>query len=64
VYETSSVDVAIANLNAAVRDTTEQAIARGCNRKSKFRSPSRFSNTLTYYIVKKNYFHHRFKKKR
>jgi hypothetical protein len=37
----------------------EQAIPRGYNRKYKF--PPRFSNTLKYYIVKKNYFHRRFK---
>jgi hypothetical protein len=58
VHETS-VDVAVASLSAAVRDAMEQAVPRGYNRKSK--SPPWFYNTLTYYIVKKNYFHRRFK---
>jgi hypothetical protein len=61
VYGTSSVDVAVASLNAAVRDATQQVFPRGCNRKSK--SPPWFSNTLRYYIVEKNYFHRHFKKK-
>jgi hypothetical protein len=61
VYETSSVDVAVASLNAAARGDMEQAIARGCSSKSKF--SHWFSYTLRYYIAKKNYFHRRFKKK-
>jgi hypothetical protein len=36
VYETSSVDVAVASLNAAVRDATEQANPRGYSCKHKF----------------------------
>jgi hypothetical protein len=60
VYETNSFDVAVASLNAAVRDAMEQAIPRGYNPKYKF-SPW-FSNTLRYYTVKKNYFHRRFKR--
>jgi hypothetical protein len=58
VYETS-VDVAVASLNAAVRDAMEQAILRGYNHK--FELPPRFSNSLRYCVVKKNFFRHRFK---
>jgi hypothetical protein len=36
VYGTSSVDVAVTSLNPAVRDSMEEAILRGYNRKSKF----------------------------
>jgi hypothetical protein len=61
VYDTSSVDVAVQSLNAAVPDAMEQAIPRGYSCKSKF--PPWFSYTLRYYIAKKNYFHHLFKKK-
>jgi hypothetical protein len=61
VYETTSVDTAVANLNAAVRGAMEQAIPRGYSHKSKF--PPFFSHTLRHYITKKNYFHRRFKKK-
>jgi hypothetical protein len=61
VYETTSVDVAVASLNAAVSGAMEQAIPRGYSSKSKF--PPWFSYTLRYYINKKNYFHRRFKKK-
>jgi hypothetical protein len=57
VYETISVDVAVASLSAAM----EQAIPRGYSCKSKF--PAWFSYTLRHYIAKKNYFHRRFKKK-
>jgi hypothetical protein len=51
VYETTSVDVAVASLNAAVSGAMEQAIPRGYSCKSKF-SPW-FSYTLRYYITKK-----------
>jgi hypothetical protein len=61
VHETTSVDTAVANVNAAVHGAMEQAVPRGYSRKSKF-SPS-FSHTLRHYIAKKNYFHRRFKKK-
>jgi hypothetical protein len=61
VYETPSVDVAVASLNGAVRGAMEQAIPCGYICKSKF--PHWFSYTLSYYIAKKNYFHCRFKKK-
>jgi hypothetical protein len=61
VYETSSVDVEVANLNAAVRGAMEQAIPCGYSCKSKF--PHWFSYTLRYYMAKKSYFHRRFKKK-
>jgi hypothetical protein len=44
VYETASVDVSVASLNAAVRDAMEQAIPQGYTRNSKF--PPWFSNTL------------------
>jgi hypothetical protein len=60
VYETTSVDVAVASLNVAVRGAMEQAIPRGYSCKSKF--PHWFSYTLRHYIAKKNYFHRRFKK--
>jgi hypothetical protein len=36
VYETTSVDTAVANVNAAVHGAMEQAIPRGYRRKSKF----------------------------
>jgi hypothetical protein len=36
VYETTSVDTAVANLNDAVRGAMEQAIPHGYSRKSKF----------------------------
>jgi hypothetical protein len=61
VYETTSVDVAVASLNAALSGAMEQAIPRGYSCKSKF--PPWFSYTLMYYITKKNYFHRHFKKK-
>jgi hypothetical protein len=61
VYETTSVDTAVASLNAAVRDAMEDAIPRGYSRKFKF--PPWFSHTLRHYIAKKNYFHRRFKMK-
>jgi hypothetical protein len=60
VYETS-IDEAVASLNAAVRGAIEQAIPCGYSCKSKF--PHWFSYTLRCYMAKKNYFHHRFKKK-
>jgi hypothetical protein len=60
-YETSSVDVAVASLNAAVRGAMEQAIPPAYSCKSKF--PHWFSYTLRYFIAKKNYFHRRFKNK-
>jgi hypothetical protein len=44
VYETTSVDVAVANHNVAVRGAMEQAIPRGYSCKSKF--PHWFSYTL------------------
>jgi hypothetical protein len=61
VYDTNSVDAAVASLNAVVQDAMEQAIPRGYSKKSKF--PHWFSNSLRYYITKKNYFYRRFKKK-
>jgi hypothetical protein len=61
VYETSSVDAAVASLNAAVRGAMEQAIRRDYSCKSKFSHC--FSYTLRCYIAKKNYFHCRFEKK-
>jgi hypothetical protein len=61
VYETTSVDTAIANVNAAVHGAMEQAIPHGYNCKSKF--PPWFSHTLRHYSTKKNYFHRRLKKK-
>jgi hypothetical protein len=60
VYETSSVDAAVARLYAAVRDAMEQAIPCGYSRKSRF--PPWFSYTLRHYIAKKDYFHRRYKK--
>jgi hypothetical protein len=57
-----SIDVAVARLSAAVPDAMEQAVPCDYDRKSKF--PPWFSNTVRYYIVKKKYFHRRFKKKR
>jgi hypothetical protein len=58
----TSLDVAASSINADVRDVMEQSVPRGYNIKSK--SPPWFSNNLTHYIVKKNYFHYRFKQKR
>jgi hypothetical protein len=45
-----------------VQDAMEQAIPRGYIKKSKF--PHWFSRYLRYYIMKKNYFYRRFKKKK
>jgi hypothetical protein len=62
VYGTTSVDSAVACLNAAVQDAMEHAIPRGVtNANSKF--PNWYSNTLKYYIGKNNYFYRRLKKK-
>ncbi|PNF41595.1 hypothetical protein B7P43_G11563 [Cryptotermes secundus] len=61
VYETSSVDVAVASLSVALRSAMEQVIPCGYRYKSKY--PHWFSYTLRYYITKKNCFHRRFKKK-
>jgi hypothetical protein len=61
VYATTSVDTAVANVNAALRGAMEQAIPRGYSRKSKF--PPWFSHTLRHYITKKNYFNCCLKKK-
>jgi hypothetical protein len=49
VYETSSVDVAVQSLNAAVQDAMEQAIPHGYSCQSKFLPW--FSYTLRYYIA-------------
>jgi hypothetical protein len=49
VYETSSIDVAVASLNAAVRGAMEQAIRCGYRCNTKF--PHWFSYTLRYYSV-------------
>jgi hypothetical protein len=55
VYGTTSVDSIVASLNAAVQDAMEYAIPRGViNTNSKF--PHWYSNSLRYYISKKNYF--------
>jgi hypothetical protein len=62
VYDTNSVDAAVASLNAVVQDAMEQAIPRVYIKKSKF--PHWFSSSLRYYIMKKNYFYRRFKKKK
>jgi hypothetical protein len=61
VYETTSIDVAVASLHAAVSGAMEQAVSHGYSCKSKF--PPWFAYTLRYYIAKKSYFHRRFKKK-
>jgi hypothetical protein len=61
MYETTSVDAAVASLSAPVLGAMEQAIPRGYSPKSKF--PPWFSHTLRYYIAKKNYCHCDFKKK-
>jgi hypothetical protein len=55
VYGTTSVDSAVACLNAAVQDAMEHEIPCGViNANSKF--PHWYSSTLKYYIRKKNYF--------
>jgi hypothetical protein len=61
VYDTNSVDVAVARLSAIVQDAMEQTIPHGSIIKSKL--PNRFSSSLKYYIRKKNYFYRRFKKR-
>jgi hypothetical protein len=61
MYESYSVDVAVASLDAAVEVATEQAISRDYNRQSKF--PPRFTNNLINYFVNKKSFHRCFKKK-
>jgi hypothetical protein len=51
VYDISSVDAAVASLNAVVQDATEQGIPRGItNSKPKF--PHWYSGSLRYYIKK------------
>jgi hypothetical protein len=61
VYGTTSVDTAVACLNAAVQNAMEHAIPRGIiNANSKF--PHWYSSALKYYIRKKNYFYRRFQK--
>jgi hypothetical protein len=60
VYETTSVDTAVASLNAAVHGAMEQAIPRGYNCKSKF--PPWFTHTLIHYSTKKKYSHRRLKR--
>jgi hypothetical protein len=62
VYDTNSVDAAVASRNAVVQDAMEQAIPRGFITKSIF--PHLFSSASRYYIRKKNYFYRRFKKKK
>jgi hypothetical protein len=61
IYETNSVERAVASLNAAVHGAMEHAVPRGYSLKSKF--PPLFSHTLWYYIANKSYFHRHFKKK-
>jgi hypothetical protein len=63
VYDTTSVDAAVASLNAVVQDAMEQAIPRGII-KSKSEFPHWYSGSLRYYIKKKNYFYRRFKKEK
>jgi hypothetical protein len=61
VYGTTSVDSAVACLNAAVQDAMEHAIPRGVtNANSKF--THWYSSTLKHYIGKNNYFYSRLKK--
>jgi hypothetical protein len=61
VYETSSVDVAVASLKATVPDAMEQIISHDYNRKFEF--PPWFSNTLRCYIGKKSHFNSHLKRK-
>jgi hypothetical protein len=61
VYKTSSVDGAVSSIKVAVSGAMEQAISRGYGCKSKF--PHWFSYILRYYIIKKNDFHRRCKRK-
>jgi hypothetical protein len=60
VYSESSVDAAAASLNSAVHEATDQSIPHGSVTGSNF--PSWFSRPLRHYILKKNYYHRRFKK--
>jgi hypothetical protein len=58
VYGSTSVDSAVASLNAAAQDAMEQTIACGIiNTNSKF--PHWYSSSLRYYIREKNYFYRR-----
>jgi hypothetical protein len=52
VYNSTSVDDAVASLNAIVQDAMEQTIPRGFITKSKF--PHWSSSALRYYIWRKN----------
>jgi hypothetical protein len=62
VYGTTSVDSAVACLNAAVQDAMEHAIPRGIiNTNSKFLHW--YSSSLKNFIRRKNYFYRRFKKR-
>jgi hypothetical protein len=61
VYDSTSVDGAIACLSATVHDAVDKSIPYSHAWKSKF--PPWFSKALRYYITKKNYYHCRFQKK-
>jgi hypothetical protein len=65
VYDTTSVDAAVASLNAVVQDAMEQVIPRAII-KSKSKFPHWYSGSLRYYSRKKNYtyFYRRFKKRK
>jgi hypothetical protein len=61
VYNSTSVDEAVACLSTTVHDAIEKSISYSHARKSKF--PPWFSKALRYYIAKKNYYHLRFQRK-
>jgi hypothetical protein len=61
VYNSTSVDEAVACLSATVHGAMEKSIPYSHARKSKF--PPWFSKALRYYIAKKNYHHRRLQKK-
>jgi hypothetical protein len=63
VYGTTSVNAAVASLNAVVQDAMEQEIPHGIiNSQAKF--PHQYSSSLRFYIRKKNYFYRHFKNKK
>jgi hypothetical protein len=63
VYGTTSVDAAVASVNAVVQDAMEQAICHGIiSSQAKF--PHWYSSSSRFYIRKKNYIYRHFKNKK
>jgi hypothetical protein len=61
VYNSTSVNGAVARLSATVHDAMEKSIPYNHTRKSKL--PPWFSKAPRHYVAKKNYYHRHFQKK-